>query len=78
VNGKLGTQLFVFQALMLYCIAEKAICTYIFFVRSLPFSISNVDLSIACKNGGPHYISSCSGGKAIEYLFCLTIFWHFN
>jgi hypothetical protein len=45
---------------------------YIYFDRSLPFSISNVDLSVPCQNGRPHHISPCSGGKAIDYLFCFS------
>jgi len=60
---------------LLYCRESCLYLIYIYiFVRSLPFSVSNVDLSIACKSGGPHHISSCSGGKEIDYLFCLTIF----
>jgi hypothetical protein len=65
-----GTQLFIFQALMFYCVADKARYTdyRLFLFRSLPFSISNVGLSIACKIGRPHHISPRSGGKIMHYL----------
>jgi len=71
------TQLFIFQALMFYCAVDNArYADYrlFFLFRSLPFSISNVRLSIACKIGRPHHISPRSGSKIIHYLFYLTIF----
>ena len=76
------TQLFIFQALMFYCVVDNTRYTdyrlSFFLFRSLSFSISNVRLSIACKIGRPHHISPRSGGKTMHYMFYLTMFRHFN